>query len=167
MRRVCISSSGGCEHLFVSLFVTFLIFGNNVLVQQTNCQNTTDIRLSTNVRPSNYEIHIKVDIDSRKFSGEETIHVRVYDDPTDFIELHLLDLEIESLRVLHVDSDTEVDIESSNEYSKETEKLLIKFSENLEAQRSYRIHVVFNGELKNDMKGLYISSYYDFEYHQR
>lgn len=154
MRRVCNSP------LFSVAVVTFLIFGNNVLVRQTNCQNTTDIRLSTNVRPFNYEIHIKVDIVKREFTGVETIHVQVYDESTDLIELHVLDLEIESLRILHNDSDVEVAI-MPTEYFEETEKLLIKFSENLALGSSYRIHVEFKGKLKNDMKGLYISSYYD------
>lgn len=149
---------------FVVFCVTFLIFGSNVLY--TDCQNTDDIRLSTNVRPTNYDIHIKVDVEKRVFEGEETIHVLVYDESTDFIEIHALDLDIENIQVFNNESDAEI-LVLSTEYSNATEKILLKFNENLEQQQNYRIHVAFKGQLRNDMKGLYISSYYVYDYFLR
>lgn len=155
---------------FVVLCVTFLIFGNNnVFIREATCQNTDDIRLSPNVRPTNYEIHLQVYLNNAnnladwKFEGEETIYVNIYDESTDFIEIHALDLEILKIQVFDDNSDTEIHI-LTQQYFNTTEKFLIKLDEELEPQRSYRIYVEFKGEIKDDMKGLYISSYYVFDW---
>lgn len=156
MRRGCFNLVEKFSVVLVSVTFLLIFFEN---VPHTNCQNTNDIRLSTNVMPTNYDIHIKVDIPNRVFDGVETIYVHVNDESTDFIEIHALDLDITKIEVFNNDDDEEVSI-SSTEYFNDTEKFLMKFSENLVQQRNYRVHVEFKGELKNDMKGLYISSYY-------
>lgn len=101
-----------------------------------------------------------------EFSGVETINVRVHDEPTDFIEIHAMAMEITFLKVFNNETSVEVPV-NSMEYFLATEKLLIKFSQSLLKDQNYRVHVEFKGELKNDMRGLYISSYYDFNYFLR
>jgi aminopeptidase N len=78
-------------------FFLLLILNFGDVVRQTNCQSS-GIRLSTDVTPTNYDIHLRVDVEKREFNGSETIYVNVHES-TDLIEFHMIDLRIEKLNI--------------------------------------------------------------------
>jgi hypothetical protein len=136
-------------------FLILFNFGN--VVRQTNCQSS-DIRLSTNVMPTSYDIHLNIDIEKREFNGSETIYVIVYES-TNLIELHSLNLTIQKIQILNHESQRVLDFSAFED--DENQKLILTLSERLEKDLRYEIKIAFEGEIKDDMKGLYQSSYYD------
>lgn len=143
------------------VFLVILAFGN--VARLTNCQST-GIRLSTDISPTNYDIHLRVDVESRKFNGSETIYVNVHES-TDLIELHWMELDIEQIQVFDA-SDNEIPI-NSIDHDDVNQKHLLTLTERLEKDREYQIRIAFDGEIKDDMKGLYRSSYYESLYFRR
>lgn len=118
---------------------------------------TSQNRLSKSIVPSIYELHITVDLDNLRFSGNETIYVRVHQ-PTSTIELHLLDLSVDNVQV--IEGENGVDI-ASQIYDSVMQVYRITMSQTLVAGHDYEISMNFEGEIKDDMKGLYRSSYYE------
>src|SRR3990167_4439859 len=56
------------------------------------------VRLTTNVIPTKYEIHLRPDVEAFVFEGEETIHLSLKK-PTKTLTLHATELDIESAEV--------------------------------------------------------------------
>lgn len=158
MRRAIYS----VEKFVFVFFIILLNFGN--VVRQTNCQSPSDIRLSTDVMPTNYDIRLKVDVVKREFNGSETIYVQVHES-TDLIELHILSLRIQNISILNHEGQNALDFTSLED--EENQKLILTLSERLEKDSRYQIKIAFEGEIKDDMKGLYRSSYYDQNWFQR
>jgi Peptidase M1 N-terminal domain len=158
--RFCRITKMRCAEKFV-LFFSIFIFGN--VVRLANCQSS-GIRLSTDIAPTNYDIHLKVDVVKREFNGSETIYVHVFES-TDLIELHWMDLDIETIQIFDA-SDIEISI-SSISFDDVNQKHLVTLTQRLEKDREYQIKITFDGEIKDDMKGLYRSSYYEFSFFLR
>lgn len=143
MRRTSVSSH--C--------VAIILFIVGTLVE---CQNLVDYRLAGSIAPSIYDLHIKVDLQNFTFSGTETIYVHAHQ-PTWTIELHTLDLLVDDVHV--IEGEDEIFI-NSTDYSDETQIFKISLGQSLMAGREYKIRMNFSGEIRDDMKGLYRSSYY-------
>lgn len=122
-----------------------------------NCQNVVSYRLPNDIVPAIYELHITVDLENFTFSGTETIYLHA-NQPSSAIELHSLDLSIDNVQV--IEGENEVPIGTTT-YSAETEIFRIPLGESLIAGRDYQLKLSFAGEIKDDMKGLYRSSYYE------
>jgi hypothetical protein len=119
------------------------------------CQNSAN-RLSKNVIPSIYDLHITVDLESLKFSGSETIYIHA-NQPTSAIELHVLDLSIDEVHV--IEGETAIPITGKG-YNNETQIYTISLGQSLSSGRDYKLQIEFEGDIKDDMKGLYRSSYF-------
>src|SRR3989344_3995235 len=89
------------------------------------------VRLSTDVVPTRYEIHLKPDLEAFVFEGEETIELMLKKS-TKTLTLHSVDLEIESAE--------------------------FGFAKNLPAGKA-RLKLVFRGVLNDRMHGFYRSSF--------
>lgn len=127
-----------------------------LIASAVNCQN---YRLSTAVAPTVYDIHITIDLDNFKFQGEETIHVHVNDD-TSVIELHVLDLTVDEESVKVNEGANAFSIESV-QYDTNTQIYRITLEQSLIAGRDYELDISFEADIKDDLKGLYRSSYYE------
>lgn len=128
-----------------------------IIASFVSCQNPVNYRLSSDVVPSIYDLHITVDLENLKFSGIETIHIHA-NQPTTTIELHALDLSIDD--VLVIEGENAIPITATN-YNNETQIFSIALGQSLEPEREYKLQMNFEGEIKDDMKGLYRSSYYE------
>lgn len=133
--------------------VTFLF----IIVSAVNSQSSSNYRLSNDVVPSIYDLHITVDLTSLKFDGSETIHVHA-NQPTSTIELHLLDLSLLDVQVLVGENLIPI---VSSAYDDSTQTIKIALAEVLILNQNYQIKLKFDGEIRDDMKGLYRSSYYE------
>ncbi|KAG5671811.1 hypothetical protein PVAND_001986 [Polypedilum vanderplanki] len=145
------------RQFYSSVIYLFIIFTSPL----TNGQNT-NYRLSDAVTPSAYDLFIQVDIGFYSFNGNVTIDIHV-NKPTSTIELHNVNLTISnsSIFVKSVDDD-EVKFESVYLiYNNESEIMTIVLEKPLTANTNYTITLAFSGRIEYDMKGLYMSSYYD------
>ena len=128
-----------------------------LFIVSVTCQSDIHYRLQKHIFPTIYDIHITVDLDILKFSGSETIYVNA-NQPTSAIELHALDLSIDDVQVIEGENAISI---SSTEYANETQIFKIILEHNLAAGRNYHITLNFEGAIRDDMKGLYRSSYYE------
>lgn len=133
--------------------VIFLFITASLVSSQTS----VNYRLSSDIIPSIYDLHIEVDLDSLKFNGTETIHVHA-NQPTSKVQLHMLDLSIDEVQL--IESETAIPITSTT-YNDETQIYEINLSASLILNRDYQIKMRFGGEIKDDKTGLYRSSYYE------
>lgn len=127
-----------------------------IVSSTVKCQTSLN-RLSSVVVPSIYDLHVTIDLENLKFSGAETIHVRS-NQPSSTIELHALDLLVHEVKVL--EGDREIAILSTS-YVNVTQIYRITLGQSLDAGRDYQIKMSFEGEIRDDMKGLYRSSYFE------
>lgn len=130
--------------------VTFLF----IVTSLAGCQCH---RLSRALLPSVYDVHITIDLENLKFTGSETIYVHAYQNLST-IELHSLDLYISDWKIF--DGGSVVAI-ANRTYNAQTQVNIIDLDGFLLADRDYEIKLSFEGEIKDDMKGLYRSSYFE------
>lgn len=121
------------------------------------CQSSVKYRLSKSVVPSSYDLHLTVDLENLFFNGSETILVHA-NQPTSTIEVHLLDILVDNVQVIEGENALRI---ASRDYSNESEIFTITLDGSLLAGREYKIQMNFQGEIKDDMKGLYRSKYYE------
>lgn len=136
-----------CAH---SIVIFLFVIASNV-----SCQNSKN-RLSKNVTPSIYDLHIGVSMESLRFSGSETIYIHA-NQPTSAIELHALDLSIYDVHVIEGENELPI---TATRYNDETQIYTITLGQSLISGGNYTLKLEFEGEIKDDMKGLYRSSYY-------
>jgi puromycin-sensitive aminopeptidase len=112
------------------------------------------VRLSKDVVPKKYEIHLKPDLSAFTFEGEETIHLTLAK-PTKTITLHAIELEIDSAEALTKSTGFEA---SKISYDKKYETATIVFPSSL-PKGAVRLKLAFRGTLNDKMHGFYRSSY--------
>lgn len=127
-----------------------------IVTSNVKCQTSVN-RLSTNIIPTIYDLHITIDLENLKFTGAETIHVHA-SQPSSAVELHALDLLVRDVQVL--EGERQISITSTS-YVNATQIIRVALGQSLDAGRDYQIKMSFEGEIKDDMKGLYRSSYFD------
>lgn len=125
-----------------------------IAVSLVGCQS---YRLSKALVPSVYDIHLTIDLENLNFSGLETIVIRASDNVST-IELHSLNLSVWDWGITQ--SGIEVPIQATT-YNDTTESHRIDLGESLMPNRNYELRVSFEGEIKDDMMGLYRSSYFE------
>lgn len=127
-----------------------------IVTSAVNSQSSLNYRLSNDIIPSIYDLHITVDLENLKFDGSETIHVHA-NQPSSTIELHLLDLSLLDVQVIEGENLISI---ISTDYNNETQIFKITLDQSLIPNRDYQLKLKFEGLIKDDMKGLYRSSYY-------
>lgn len=137
-------------------FCSFVIF---LLVSFARCQSI-NYRLSDNIIPHAYDLFIQANVDFYSFSGNVTIDIEVKKS-TSTIELHAINMTIVDNKVL-VNSGNGVEFSSVfMMYNNESEIITIVLDRALAANTNHTITLSFTGRIEYDMKGLYMSSYYD------
>ena len=113
----------------------------------------TSLRLPGDVRPSRYDLRLVPDLPTARFSGEVTIELDVAV-PTSSITLHSLDLIITDARVV----DDRGSQRATVELDPDRELAAITVERGLEAGAA-RLHLVFDGELNDQLVGFYRSTF--------
>ncbi len=124
----------------------------------------SSIRLPDHYEPSYYELELKVDLDTFMFEGSVEIQVKMTAS-TDYIIVHTNALEIidSSVKVRQLDTKEELDIldmipvELNQFY-------VLQMAVPLERNKKYSVTFgEFSGQLQDDLRGIYRSSYKDKE----
>ncbi|XP_066915619.1 puromycin-sensitive aminopeptidase-like [Clytia hemisphaerica] len=113
-------------------------------------------RLSTSVRPSNYNVTFHPNLETFKFTGSETVDIEVRRD-TKRIQVNSLDIVIDEAE-FHSETISYKCAESDIVYDKETEIVIFNFPNTL-PKGNATLKLKFTGELNDKMKGFYRSKY--------
>src|SRR5215472_4247414 len=108
-------------------------------------------RLPGNVIPESYKLFLDPRINEGRFSGEETISVRVTEPLTEIV-LNSLDLEI-SLAEITVGGKTE---QAKVTYDRPSEMVRLSLPGSV-ASGPATLHLKFSGKLTESLRGLYLS----------
>lgn len=100
---------------------------------------------------------MKIDVDAQEFTGSVKIDLEVFT-TTNIIQLHYKDMTVENIQLVPRNS-VEVIPGLPGVYSEETEILSVPFSGELLGQ--YTLSMDFNSKIRTDLKGLYMSTYFD------
>ncbi|KIJ48782.1 hypothetical protein M422DRAFT_777758 [Sphaerobolus stellatus SS14] len=113
-------------------------------------------RLPANVRPLHYDLVLKTDLESTTFQGHVTIELEIHEDTSSFIfnysRLAILETKLCSGGKL---LSTEVEL------NEDKELITVKFAEPLLKKTKATLVIWYEGTLKDDRKGYYLSSYED------
>src|SRR3989338_11210476 len=109
-------------------------------------------RLSENVKPTNYDLFLEVDLKKFRFFGKETIDLKIAN-PESKIILHSSELKITKARILNDD----IELKPKIRIDKEDELLILNLSKKIEGECSLIIE--FNGQLNDMLLGFYRSKY--------
>ncbi|XP_033165698.1 glutamyl aminopeptidase [Drosophila mauritiana] len=114
-------------------------------------EDTTDYRLPTNLVPTHYELYWHPDLETGNFTGQQRISIKVVE-ATNQIILHSYLLDITSVYVLN----REVE---KFELEEERQFLIITLTEELPVDASITLGIIFGGQMKDKLVGLYSSTY--------
>ena len=120
------------------------------------------IRLPRTLIPSEYFLELRVDLEEFIFSGSVEIDV-FCQKSTSFIVLHSNRLDIDSSKVSVMDIKTAALLELKRQFSVTANQFyVIELSSDLQAGRRYKLRFrYFLGQLEDNLRGLYRSSYKD------
>lgn len=98
---------------------------------------------------------MKIDVEEQVFSGSVDITLEVLN-TTPILDLHYKDMQIENVKL----TDNNQVFELVNlSYSDETEILGLQYDEL--SPGTYKLSMDFNSKIRTDLKGLYLSTYFD------
>lgn len=134
-----------------SLFLICLVS----ILAPCDAQITNRYRLSGNSRPQHYNLQMKIDVDEQLFTGSVDITLEVLQRTT-VLDLHYKDMELANV---HLTDNNVVFALVEQNYSEETEILSLEFPEL--PIGSYKLSMDFSSKIRTDLKGLYMSTYFD------
>lgn len=133
---------------------------NEINVKNISSVETRQLtyRLPTNVRPLRYTLDINVDVDNEVFSGNVIINLEVTTS-TSSIHLNYKQITVDwSSARLTLDSTIQT-FQVTNQVDRPVEQIYeIHFERALEVG-TYTLELQFQGNIRNDLTGLYKSSY--------
>lgn len=113
-------------------------------------------RLPADVIPLNYQIFLKPDLKTFTCEGEQSVYIDVKKS-TDAVTLNSVDIDISEATFNTPDG---IVVHSKDiSFNTEEETVTILFSEKLPVGLSGHLHLKFQGEINDKMKGLYRSKY--------
>lgn len=117
-------------------------------------------RLPDTTKPDSYELKFTPNFDgfNSTFNGEAKINITVIKS-TNVITLNLKDLNVTDVRITDISSSRLRDIpviELKNIIKNEQIEIYVK---TIPADRKFEVRILYNGKIRNDMSGLYMSSY--------
>src|ERR1700734_1611553 len=113
-----------------------------------------NVRLTKDVVPAKYELHLRPDLEKFVFSGEETIHLTIKK-PTKTITLHAIELTIDSAEAITSAGNFGA---TRISYDEKSETATILFDGTL-PKGTIELRLAFRGILNDKMHGFYRSSY--------
>ncbi|XP_070503481.1 aminopeptidase N-like [Chironomus tepperi] len=150
------------REFYAASIVLYIVVSLLYTVHHVQCKKSEN-RLSDAIIPKVYDLFIQVDMNSHVFNGRMIIDVHV-NSAVSTIQLHNIGLVISDKVVVNNATDNNIISESINIlYNNATEIMDIKLDQTLLADSDYKILLSFNGSIEFDMKGLYMSTYYDGE----
>ena len=123
----------------------------------------TDVRLSNDVIPEHYDLELRPDfytppMENFRFDGHVSIRV-LCQKSTSLVRLHIHQLNISSVRVTDENGLSQLLKPNGIIEDKLRQFLVISLQSPLQANQRYWIRIEFAGPLRDDLSGLYVSSY--------
>lgn len=122
---------------------------------QATLEKEKNYRLPSTVSPVKYELELTPDLENFTFSGSETISLEI-SAPTGEILLNAVDLTFASVHIAPKGQPTK-HMAAQVKLDKEAERATLTFNEQL-AAGSWLLHIVFNGEINDKLRGFYRSA---------
>jgi puromycin-sensitive aminopeptidase len=117
-----------------------------------------DFRLSKDVMPTRYQLRIEADLDAWQFTGFERIEVSLRQ-PTRALTVHVLDLEIDSVRAVSHGAT----LPASVTLNREAETATFAFAQTLSSGPA-ELEIAFRGAILERLRGFYRSQKNDARY---
>ena len=121
--------------------------------------------MPNNLEPLSYNLHLRPNIyddnpENFYFSGDVSIRMTVKQD-TDRVTVHakMLNVPKESIKVLGVQSNEQIDVLKTEYEERPKEFLHIDLVKPLQKFEEYTVYLQFEGNITNDLIGLYYSTY--------
>ncbi|XP_026839621.1 glutamyl aminopeptidase [Drosophila erecta] len=114
-------------------------------------EDTIDYRLPTNLVPTHYELYWHPDLETGSFTGQQRISIKVVE-ATNQIILHSYRLNITSVYVLNREVE-KFELEEDRQF------LIITLAAELPVGASITLGIIFDGQMKDKLVGLYSSTY--------
>uniref|UniRef100_A0A1L8E3A0 Aminopeptidase n=1 Tax=Nyssomyia neivai TaxID=330878 RepID=A0A1L8E3A0_9DIPT len=150
---------------FLCLILSCSTRGTSAIPPKNSTNNDeSSYRLPRTSRPIHYDLHMKIDVDEAKFYGSEKIQINVLGQ-TDEIAINYKDMNVDESTVSLLDEDNKSLPLLQFNYNNVTEILRLEFSQVNPGE--YFLNLEFNGTIRNDKKGLYISTYFDEQSNKR
>jgi hypothetical protein len=124
---------------------------------QQNTRNLNEYRLPTNTVPVSYDLWLNINLQQFVFAGEVVITVFVQQ-RSNYIELNCKDLEINQQAIQLMQNQGEI-LLTSFQQNATTEKCRFEFNRELVEFINAELTISFEGRIRNDLKGLYSTSY--------
>ncbi|XP_032306951.1 glutamyl aminopeptidase [Drosophila ananassae] len=124
-------------------------------------EDSIDYRLPTSAVPTHYDVYWHPDLETGNFTGQEKISITVVE-ATSQIVLHAHLLEITS--VFTYTNNLQVE---SYELDEERQFLIVNLSTELAENATFTLGILFNGQMKDKLVGLYSSTYQNEAGNQR
>lgn len=152
--------------IFVLIMVTTFAKGdnyqgiNNALENSEDAETEIDYRLPTSVMPMAYDITLLLPGKGNFTSFDGTVIIEAFvDEPTNEVVLHVGKITLLSYKI-NTPSAPWVQ-PYKTEYDPVTEKYKILMNSTLSSNQNITIAIKYHGDFRDDMIGLYQSSYFD------
>lgn len=144
--------------VLLSIFAS-AVSSSNVLQDETDIQ----FRLPNGTKPETYDVFISTSVHSQNFTFEGSVSiVLLAESEASSITLHSHELHvIHAVSLLREDTRLPIQLGSAT-FDRINEFLTIPLANDaLEAGQRYLLYIVFEGQLRDDARGFYKSSYVD------
>lgn len=121
----------------------------------SDAQISDRYKLSGLSRPLHYNLDMKIDVDKQEFSGSVDITLEVVES-TGVIDLHYKDMHVDNVKLTDNNQVFEM---IGQAYLEDTEIFSLRYS--ILPPGSYKLSMDFNSSIRTDLKGLYMSTYFD------
>jgi aminopeptidase N len=108
-------------------------------------------RLPTTIVPDSYDLSFAIDLKGERFSGQETIHLKVSEAATR-VDLHAVDLDVRDVTIVAGGATQQAKVSLNR--AEETISLVVPRAI---APGTAEIHLRFSGTLNSKLRGLYLS----------
>lgn len=115
-------------------------------------EDLTGYRLPTTVVPISYDLSLHPYLEAGTFDGKVSISLQI-NEPTNIVMLHSNGLTINDVKINEIDA----------EYTLDTQYELLVITTEDELEDTAQLDISFNGDMKNRIVGLYVSSYTEGE----
>lgn len=116
-------------------------------------------RLPDTSHPISYSLSLTIDVDSASYFGNVAIRINVTTPNTNLIALNYHDIQVDNVIITKTDENTQLNLLDRANPRPSLQIIEFYTRESL-AVGQYDIQMDFQGAIRSDLKGLYMSSYW-------
>jgi aminopeptidase 2 len=152
---------GGCGKI-ASLVLFFSLVSKSISsgpFAVDEFDESNEYRLPKNTKPTHYDVWLTVDVNKMKFFGSVKIILEALE-KSNFVALNVKDVIVDHTNVTLMDDENQIYKPVNINNDVDTEIINFKFNHMMNVSSLYVLSVQFEGDIRNDTKGLYKSSYH-------